>query len=78
MEEVFIYKILFDKSPLFYIITELCKKHMDTVPVVQLVRMPGCDSGGREFEPRQAPHLKKQKQKTISMYSRSCFLYFLP
>lgn len=28
--------------------------------VVQLVRMPDCDSGGRGFEPLQTPH-KKQK-----------------
>lgn len=26
------------------------------VPVVQLVRTPGCDSGGRGFEPHRAPH----------------------
>ncbi len=31
------------------------------VLVVQLVRMPDCDSGGRGFEPLRAPHLKIKK-----------------
>ena len=29
--------------------------------VVQLVRMPDCDSGGRGFEPLQTPHKKQKK-----------------
>ena len=29
------------------------------VPVAQLVRAPGCGSGGRGFDPHQAPHRKE-------------------
>ena len=44
----------FDFQTLFYI---LCGQF--TVPVVQLVRTPDCDSGGRGFEPLRAPHVLK-------------------
>ena len=30
--------------------------------VVQLVRMPDCDSGGRGFEPLQTPHILQDKK----------------
>ncbi len=37
------------------------------VPVVQLVRMPGCDSGGRGFESLRAPHINRGKRRARKM-----------
>lgn len=47
----------FDSGVIFSILLSLFTKSTTTmVLVVQLVRTPDCDSGGRGFEPLRAPH----------------------
>ena len=44
------------------------------VPVVQLVRTPGCDSGGRGFETLRAPHFEKKLKNVLNIIFNTFFL----
>ncbi len=39
--------------------TETIQLHADEAGLAQLVRAPGCGSGGRGFNPHSSPHIKK-------------------
>ena len=39
--------------------TETIQLHADEAGLAQLVRAPGCGSGGRGFNPHSSPHINK-------------------
>lgn len=39
--------------------TETIQIHTDEAGLAQLVRAPGCGSGGRGFNPHSSPHINK-------------------
>ena len=39
--------------------TETIQLHTDEAGLAQLVRAPGCGSGGRGFNPHSSPHINK-------------------